>query len=678
MKKSMGAVCAVFAGLLALLTGCPTDTVIESGEEYVAEAVVINEKAKYKTAIVFELDESDEGTDVTDQLIQLSPGKNANHDVQVSISNAGGNYFSLYNGRLVFTGRMPPNRDAYEESRAELVAAIDVAEDDATKAFLQFQLDALGGVPNTEVITLSFRKGEASAALNVLAVIDRRGEEQPERNVADVRTSFLIYGYDVIHSSYINREDVKRNPILDADSVDAAQLIVRDSGATSSKWTSASGESVKELLEKINVTASAEYKGVLFSGKVSQEFSTNSSSKQTYRYAKGQGFQIVRQDFLANGTARSLQSYLDPGFITAVNSDSAASILNSYGTHLITSCILGGEAEFNYSYFGTELDDATKMSTALNATYAAFSGEASAGYETQKKELKDNSDFNYSSRGGNSTSFKTVEEFLAGYDSWVASVKTNPDLCGVPNLTNNLLPIWELAALINPVKAAAIQQEFEDMISVQGSKLDGFTYQPEKSYITALDVFMYAGLDAAPTSHNGYTNLVKSDMYSPDRGVVYDFFSVQALRDFLITRYGANFNTLWDTMKKNYLPSPQPYLAYLRTAANPHDAIAELKLSTTTTSLGAGWQVINVNLHESGFTPLYLHYRKVNQNDVVAIDFIGCYQDISEGSGEILSGYEWVNGVNTGRVSLSYSNVGAILSGKIGQYLTVHKAPFKW
>jgi hypothetical protein len=665
MKKIMGVWCAIFAGLLVLLTGCPTDTVVESGEEYVASAVLVNEKAKYNTAVVFEFDESDAGTDVTDQFIQLSPGKGANREVTVSVSGASGGYFNLYNGRLFFSGRMPPSEDAYGEARSELEKAIEAENDAETKASLQALFNEMNGVPNTEVITLSFQKGETTTTLDVLAVIERKGGKKQERNVADVVSSFLIYGYDVINSSYINRNDVKRGaPILDAVKVDAGGLLVKDSTATSSKWSSSSGESVSELLEKINVSISAEYKAVLFSGKVETEFSTSSSSKQIRRYAKGQGFHITREDFLMKNTARALKDYLADDFVADINSESVAYILRTYGTHLIAGCLLGGEAEFNYSYTGTELNDDTKITAALNATFSGFSGSTNGTYETQAKELNDNSAFTSSSRGGDTTAFMTAEQFTSGYSAWVASVRARPDLCGIPSF-DRLIPIWDLAAQVNPTKAAAIQAEFENMVVSQGIKLAGFTYQPERSYVTAIDVFMNSG---TPASRSGYTHLVKDDMYSSERGAAMNTYK----HDGFSGSYGGLEGALKASAEMFQRDRSQPYIAYSSTATNLHDAIAELRVTSSATSLGAGWQVINVDLCLFSGSSLYLHYRKVNQNDTEAIDFIGGFADTNPGSGQILSGYEWVN--NTGRINLFQSFY--ISNGYI--YLTVHKSPFKW
>jgi hypothetical protein len=73
--------------------------------------------------------------------------------------------------------------------------------------------------------------------------------------------TFLVYGYNVISSKYINRDDVKvGRPILDLNKVNGAELIVQ-ANATSSRWNSAAGESIVELFRSLNASAKMGYEG---------------------------------------------------------------------------------------------------------------------------------------------------------------------------------------------------------------------------------------------------------------------------------------------------------------------------------------------------------------------------------------------------------------------------------
>jgi hypothetical protein len=632
MKKIIGAACAVFAGLLVLLTGCPTDTPVETGESYIDDAVLMNEKAKYHTAVTFSFDENDAGTDVTNRFIQLRPGKAADREVTVSVSSAGGGgYFTLQDGKLTFSGIMPMEADTGKEI---------IPRDDDDEEIVE-----RSGITNGEIITLSFQKGEASATLEVLGVIKRKGTEEDEERIAVSESdTFVLYGFDVIKSGYISRGDVKTTrPILDVAKVNAADM-VRQTKTTSSTWESATGESVAELIQSLNGSVSAEYKGVVFGGKAETEFSINSSSNNTTRFAKGRGFHITRDEFLRNTSPAALSPLLNDYFKTDINTQSAEYILESYGTHLIARCYWGGSAEFNYSYTGSSLTTDQQLKAALSATYKGFTGNASAEAQRQAKELEEHSSFNSSSRGGDNTSFTNADQFTSGYPAWVASVTAKPDLCGIPNFDNDLIPIWTIAKQVNAIKADLIRAEFYRRASARGIALAGYKPMPVFSYITAVDVREQKSADVP----SGYTNLVRTDMYNPNLGDVLDANNGAG---------GAWIRIAYKTVRGN----------------SNHDAIADLRVINTgksaTPPYNMGWYTINLDLNKGAGGPyLWLQYRKVNQNDIAAIDFIGCYAGSGPGSGTILSGYSWVDG----RVDLNTGVGGTWL------YLTMHKSPFKW
>jgi hypothetical protein len=72
----------------------------------------------------------------------------------------------------------------------------------------------------------------------------------------------------------------------------------------------------------------------------------------------------------------------------------------------------------------------------------------------------------------------------------VQSVENKPDICGIPNYDNDLLPLWDLVAEINPAKALEIEREFQNIVTARGTKLAGYMYVPASSqtYIAAIDI----------------------------------------------------------------------------------------------------------------------------------------------------------------------------------------------
>jgi hypothetical protein len=637
MKKIIGAMCAVCAALLVLLPGCPTDTAVGSDEEYIDAAVLLNERAKYSTAATFSFDEGDAGTDVTGQFIQLKPGKTANREVAVSISGADGSgYFDVQDGKIIFTGLMPLEKDFVKEKDAS-------GESDDKEIFDR------GGISNAEVITLSFRKGEESATLDVLGVIRRKGTPDPERVVIAEGDTFVLYGYDVIKSGSINRGDVKlTTPILDMAKVNAANMVT-DSVYKYSNWTSVAEDSVLEMLEKINASLSVGYEGPIFGGKVESEFSSSTGSKQTRHYAKGRGLQITLQEHLKYSQPSVLKNFLDETFKMYIQEKDAKDILDTYGTHLIVQCYWGGAAEFNYSYTGTELATAEDIRVALNASYGGFSGAASGGYSEQVNELNKNSSFSCSTHGGANTSYMTAEQFMAGYKDWVTSVEADPDLCAILNFEKDLVPIWKIVREVNPHKGSEIEAEFAERVQTRGIALKDFVYVPPEetvhsyTYVTEIDVREQKGGEIP----YGYNQIVRNSMYDPNYGDILDA--------------NQEAEGAWIRI---------PYKTEI--GNNNHNAIAELNVVNTgksaTPPSTPGWTTIPFDLNEdAGGYYIWLQYRRVNSSDTAAIDFIGSYSNEYAGSGQILPGYFWVN-----RVDL---NAGA---GGNYIYLTVHKSPFTW
>lgn len=643
MRKIIGLM-GVMAAIL-LLTGCPTETemVSEGGEDYIAAAALVNEKAKYQRAVTLNLAASAEDLDVTEQLIQLKPGKSAGSGVTVSV---GAIAFDTNNldvsswplvmregGRVFFTGVFPGE-----------------------------------GEFNGKVITLLFEKDGESAALDVLAVIKKEGSApDPDRITVSEENSFVIFGYDVINSSYINRGDVDTgHPILDLVKVNQVDM-VRQAAVSSSQWESVSGESVTELMQSLNVSVKAEYKAVVFSGKVESEFSTSSGSKTTTRYAKGRGSHLTRDEYLKDTTPSTLRALLHDSFISAVNTKSPADILDDYGTHLIARAYWGGTAEFNYSYTGTELTSEQDLKIALNASYAGAGGSATEEAKQKATELNTNSSVSISSRGGNNTSFMTVEDFNKGYAAWVASIPAKPDLCGIPNYENSLIPIWTIAAQVNPAKATQIEAEFNRRADLRGIALGNFT--AALSYVTAFAPVTVTTLPSA------YTNWVLADIYKKETPTT----TVLALTN------GGRF-------------------AYKLDRTNHQNAIADIR-----------WMI------DDGATPGWtsipgtnLEYRTVNPSDTWAVDFVGSYVGNYTGDYYVLEssfgykignienvktqgpvmpisitgGYEWVSAwfsdyLNTQDSSTVWYprhivyNLDASNKGK-DVFLTVHKAPFKW
>jgi hypothetical protein len=526
-----------------------------------------------------------------------------------------------------------------------IVAAIPSASDPS---------DPDDDLPNAASVTLKFQKGDTIVSLDVLCSIVKKGEEG-DRAAAPLQQgdTVLYFGIDVIKSGYVGPNTVKRGAdILDFEKV-RDQEFVQTTNTSQSGFETASGSSVVEMFNELNAKASVSYKGVLFTGDVAVDYAASSNNKKTSNYAKGKGLYVVKQEFLKRSTTRALKSLLDQYFIDDINDKnvSAATILDTYGTHLIASAYWGGAGDFNYSYTGTALTSNDKVKAALNfAIGKKFDAKASVGSAADAKELNDFSVFTLAIRGGNSVSWKTPEQVDAGYDAWVQSIKANPNVCGVPNYdTTTLVPIWELAKTVNAARGAEIEKEFEARVKTQGAALAGFSANAT-GFITDINVYENRRNATLPT---GYTHWVGNDMYESK----------------------GQLDLWWHHVS-------EITMAYkIGSTADNHNAIADIMVYGRGDTLPNGWNYIRdpyismVQYNSNGKVHC-LAYRKVNSSDTSAIDFIGAVTTTqgSNLSEQILSGYTWVTGAPNGaggRFNLLWLN-------NDKTYLTVHKSPFKW
>jgi hypothetical protein len=427
---------------------------------------------------------------------------------------------------------------------------------------------------------------------------------------------------------------------------------------------------VKELYEKISGGASVEGETPVFSAKVEAEFSVSSNSKKTNFFSKGHGIHYTKDEWLDGADPVILSGILTDTFKSDIASLSAAQIIGNYGTHLIARCYWGGTAEFNYSYSGTELTDATSVSVAVEASYGGVKGSVDLAHEDEVKELNENSVFKARTVGGMNTSITGVDDFKEKYDEWVTSIQDQPDICAIGNFGQSLIPIWTLIAQVNPDKATAVQNEFFDQANTRGVALEGFVYHDVETKPLVYDVQVLTDTTSKPNNNSAYRFVQEDEVYYTDSQIA--------------------------PMNGNrYAGTKDIYVVYLpELRPNNHEAIAEIKIldkgktpdpDPNPPAAPAGWKMAAINTGTTGDLNagsagnfIYLIYRTVNANDTQAIDYIGSYvgmNDIPPGFDFKEPGYSWV--VYENRDDPGDLNLGAGASTPY-IHLTVRKVPFIW
>jgi hypothetical protein len=445
-----------------------------------------SEMAKYETSVDVGVIAASVGSDYTAQVIRLKAGNTADKSITVKIVSAGMYFDKNTDGNTLMLKTVPGSSSASDK------------------------------------VMVEFSKGNVVKLLTIETNIYKSSELNSNQ-------TFLLYGYDVINSAYINRDEIKLSaPIIDLSKANPAALIIQ-TDATKSTWEKSTSSSVSEVYKALSGGASVGGSVGLFSAKVSTEFSVSNGSKKTNFFAKARGVHQTKEEWLRNTDPSYLKDYFTSTFKNDIAKLSAKDLIAKYGTHFIKRCYWGGTAEFNYSYSGTELTSASSVSVAVEASYGAVSGSANIGHEEERKELNDNSKFYAKTVGGANTSIMGIDDFAAKYETWVSTIQSQPDICAIGNFNDCFIPLWDLVAQVDSGKGSDVKTEFQTQLAERGSQLAGFVYNyvvPEQTSLQTVfedektitddgilsnpyDVINFSdfGIDLAYAKKQGYTSL---------------------------------------------------------------------------------------------------------------------------------------------------------------------------
>jgi hypothetical protein len=302
----------------------------------------------------------------------------------------------------------------------------------------------------------------------------------------------LGYGYDVIESSYINIEGVKKlHPILDQEKMIADGLVTSEPIASVQKFEQFVGSNLTKFYEERNeriglgLNASVPFKAVLFSGEFKSEFgvSIKEDKIDTHTYLRGRSYHYTHHEYISQGraTAERLAKYLSEGFAADMHSRTAAQILDRYGSHVFIQYYKGGAMEYNYAYYGTDLTNSTELSSALSASLSVkaiagaevgFSSDLQAKKEIIRNQLENNSTFRSLTYGGRLINISDLNLIESNYTVWLNSISSNPDICGIGKFDESFISVWELAEASGELELAdKLKAEFLNRATNQENNL---------------------------------------------------------------------------------------------------------------------------------------------------------------------------------------------------------------
>jgi hypothetical protein len=303
---------------------------------------------------------------------------------------------------------------------------------------------------------------------------------------------YHLYGYNVLEYFYVNHGGVGSYNILDPDLVNDAvknkKISIDTFDYNGTQIKDYVSTSASQLYKKLNVKADAKYKGVMFSGYLHDEYGEQEDLKSNSTLIKHMEFHPV-SDVAINFKSEPIKPFLSQAFLNDVKkladdsttSDDIDKIFELYGTHLFKHYYLGGRLDLNFNFNN---NSSTKLTE--NQITAGVSGTyGSADIDAKTKELADkitsNSRLWFTAAGGSGITGSNIKELTSKYDSWLASLEGNEDLCGIPdNYRDSLMPIWELLDQNNAddkIIAAKLKAEYDSLSNGRQIELDN--YVPE-------------------------------------------------------------------------------------------------------------------------------------------------------------------------------------------------------
>ncbi len=262
--------------------------------------------------------------------------------------------------------------------------------------------------------------------------------------------SFLGYGFDVINSSVFSDKYIKTSaPIFNAEELLNQRLLKVDSKSVS--INEIKSESMDEFMSQWNVYANVDvsYGKKKVGGSVNVEAAysggyTNAKSKYFHCISfNNQKFYIVLQSDLS-----SYKKILSEGFKEALYSDlDPAEFFNRYGTHFITSAVMGGRIYSYYLYTSeseTNFHDIiSDVSVEVRNYSKQVNVDAGGGYKQKASQSGVDIKNTMEVLGGDDFGMMSDSDIAANYKDWESSLNEHASLIGIKD-TGSLWPIWDL------------------------------------------------------------------------------------------------------------------------------------------------------------------------------------------------------------------------------------------
>lgn len=262
--------------------------------------------------------------------------------------------------------------------------------------------------------------------------------------------SFLGYGFDVIRSSvFSDKYIIMSNPIFKSEELMNQRLLKVDSKVT--YIDEIESYSIEEFMQDWNVSANVNvsWGKKKIGGSVDVEAAYKGGSQETtskYFHCitfNNQKFYIVMQgdldsyrDMLTDGFKKDLYSNMEP-----------SKLFELYGTHFITSAVMGGRINSYYLYTSEEEVDFHDISAKVSVDVRYLAGKTNVGVEGGYRSYAESQNVDVRNTfevvGGGDFGMYSDSDIQDNYAEWEKSLDSHASLIGIKD-SGSLRAIWEL------------------------------------------------------------------------------------------------------------------------------------------------------------------------------------------------------------------------------------------
>lgn len=217
----------------------------------------------------------------------------------------------------------------------------------------------------------------------------------------------LGYSYDVL-GEFGNSSAVKL-PVINVDKLYQEQptKIIWDLSTGTRGILDAGSDAtsyLKKLTTRLSTTFGYEFLGFsLFKATVTANYNNTDNFSAKYIYSS-YDLKVQQKRIKFNALNDVLQSYLDPDFLSYVQTQTPEAIVNRYGTHVLSDIILGGKLNIIYKSETSKSDKTVASSAGIDLNVKKIFN-LNTGYTYDANDVRENSSqqLHYQTIGGDPT-----------------------------------------------------------------------------------------------------------------------------------------------------------------------------------------------------------------------------------------------------------------------------------